>query len=197
MQAQAKQATASVLKRAATFAAIVDPANNASEAERATALDKLVKLCAEYGLNVADYVTQPAKPKADATGKREQAKAEQSAYQAHLATVREQARRYYAGASSPTHMRRAAARDVYASRVLTPVQRMRDGNPSERDCAGLAIILANVAADGVTFDPCAFALDVGIASRLASGGFITTDGATFKLTKTGRERAASTVKRAA
>jgi len=112
------------------------------------------------------------------------------------AELRALARKYYDGASNAAHQRKPAKRDEYASRITTPVQRIGASGASQRDESGLALIASVAKRDG-SFDPLAINLDLGIASRLASGGFLTFTNDTFALTKPGRERANLVVKRAA
>lgn len=196
MQHTAKQIEAARV-RAAKLAAFLTPTANASEAEREAALSKLTKLCKQYGFTLADFVQPEAKPKQARADQRAKREATASARADELAKLREAARAFYNGASLAVHARRAAPIDVYAARVLEPVQRPANGIPSVRDESGLALILANVAGDGVSFDPVKLAFDVGIISRLSALSFIETDGAAFRLTKAGAERARIVIKRAA
>lgn len=131
---------------------------------------------------------KPAKPAPVATDSDAEAK--------RIAALRTLARKYYDGASAAAHMRKPAKLSEYVARVSTPVQRIGPSGPSQRDESGLALIASDANGRGV-FDPVRLVLDLGIASRLASGGFITVTGETFALTKTGRERANIVIKRAA
>lgn len=115
---------------------------------------------------------------------------------ARCAALRDTASRYYAGASKAAHMRKPARLADYVSRVSKPVQAIGPNGPSERDESGLALILSGADKRG-GFDPVKLNLDLGIASRLASGGFVTVTGESFTLTKTGRERASVVVNRKA
>lgn len=185
--------------RAAKFAAFLAPTANASEAEAAKALAALTKLCAKFGFAIADFIAEPAQPKQPRdkaqADKRDQARAAQAEA---AAKCRELARRYYNGASCVAHMRRKPTSADCFARVADPIQRMRDGTPSERDLAGLALALSGANSTGV-FDPTALYFDLGVLSRLASGAFVdlSNDGAHIKLTPSGLARAKATVAKAA
>lgn len=133
---------------------------------------------------------KPAKPDADTVAATAAADAKR------CDDLRDLARLYYAGASNVAHQRKPAKRDDYASRVTKPVQRIAGGNPSARDESGVMLI-ASVANRSGVFDPCAINLDLGVASRLASIGFLAFADDTFALTADGRERARLIAKRAA
>lgn len=198
---------AQIEKRAQQLAASADPARNNSAPERAVAEAKLREHCAKHGLDLFAFApflrpaeqpepeaAKPADARADQRAKRD---AQRNANQARLDALRTEARAYYSsGASLAVHKAKPAPLDVYASRVLDPVQRAANG-ATVRDESGLAIILGNVADDGVTFDPVALAIDAGILSRLASLDFVTTDGRTFSLTPAGAERARNVVRKRA
>lgn len=80
----------------------------------------------------------------------------------------------------------ARTRQAYIDRVVNPIQRAR--SPTSRDLAGLRRIRASAGSD-FTFHPEALALDLGIASRLASLRFISYVPQTdrFSITKQGLE----------
>lgn len=134
-----------------------------------------------------------AKPVADNAAKLAAAAKLSATREANRAT----AATVYAGASLTAHKRDTGPRDIYAARVLSPVQSIGKSGPTTRDESGLHLLATNSKA-GV-FCPVALAFDIGALSRLASGGFVAFDKARdeFKLTATGAERARNVAKRVA
>jgi hypothetical protein len=200
--------------KATKLAALADPARNTNEAERASALAKLIELCTRHDFTLAEFglgepVASPEageapKPEATAKPKRTRAKPEAAkpatpadkrdaereralANRAHIA-------RHYAGPSAASHGARAPKLAEALARVASPVQRAKSA--SERDESGLALALKHADKAG-TFCPVSATFDLGVLSRLASLGHITVAGDRLALTKTGLSLARIVTKRAA
>lgn len=96
----------------------------------------------------------------------------------------------YSGASMPVHTSRTPKLADCIARIQQPRHVAGAGGASDRDHA-LLLRLASVAdAGSLAFDPSSpnVAADIGVLSRLASVGYITTDGTECTITKAGAER---------
>lgn len=97
----------------------------------------------------------------------------------------------YGGASMPVHRSAPGKLARYISRIQQPGHACTE--TSDRDHALLRRIgdaVPGISKAGGAFDPCAanIAADLGVISRLASVGYVATDGATVTLTATGATR---------
>lgn len=100
----------------------------------------------------------------------------------------------YNGPSLTVHHSASPKLAACLSRIAAPT--MRTDNATVRDESLLRVIGASNGNKPAAFDPVTLGCDLGGLSRLASLGFIATDGKTATLTATGAERAALVAKRA-
>lgn len=103
-------------------------------------------------------------------------------------------RPHYSGPSLATHRSRAPRLADALQRIASPIQCAKSA--TVRDDSGLLLCFKHSGADG-TFNPCDATADLGMLSRIASLGFISTDGKTAKLTASGLSRAKLLAKRKA
>jgi hypothetical protein len=178
---------------ATKLAALADPARNDNEAERASALAKLIALCAKHGFNLADYVKPVASPEPEAPAA-DAKQSEADATAARAAANRAFTASHYAGPSQASHAKRAPKLSEALARVANPVQRAKAC--STRDESGL--LLATSLADGNgTFCPLAGTFDLGVLSRLASLGYLSVAGDRIAISKAGTDLAANLRRKAA
>jgi hypothetical protein len=189
------QTQSNAAKRAATLAALADPARNDNAAERATAAQKLFAHCEKHNLDAFAFAPflrpEPAheKPSAAADGARAKRRAIVAEIVASIRVV-------YAGAS-PSYRRSGKAHtfETYADTCAKPRQSIGPNGPTERDESALLGLIERSDANGA-FDPVALCLDLGAFSRLASVDFIHRDGNAFAFTTAGLSRARGVVSRA-
>lgn len=206
-------------RTAAKLAALADPANNGTEAERAAALQKLIELCERHGFNVSDFIKPAASPDAgeqqpepetateQPQAKRERAKRAKPDPKPDPATERERNRerakanaaftaRHYAGPSQASHRSGPPKLSEAIERVRNPIQRAKSATPRDESGLMLAAKLANGNGD---FDPCAGTFDLGALSRLASLNLLSVSpvAGRIRITKAGRELAANLARKAA
>lgn len=101
---------------------------------------------------------------------------------------------YYNGPSLTVHKRKPGKLADYISRVTSPVQ--RTDSPTQRDNSQLALCLSHADAS-FSFNPVAFAADLGAQSRLASLGYIAYTNDAFRLTESGVSHARGVIAQAA
>jgi hypothetical protein len=182
------------IARATALGNTANPANNAPEAERATAQAMLTAHCAKHGLTVTDYlpalIASPASGEAPAEAKPSASDIERERATANRAATM----RHYRGPSQASHAARAPKLAEALARVAAPIQRAKSA--SERDESALALALVH-ADKAHTFCPVAGTFDLGVLSRLASLGHIAVSGERIALTKTGLALARNVAKRAA
>lgn len=139
--------------------------------------------------NVAPVATaKPATPKPDAAAERVKREALTTAARATVSKL-------YSGPSLAVHAAKPGKLAVYIARIQTP--RQATDAATVRDESLLSLLAANADKAG-HFDPSApsIAADLGVISRLASLGFIASDGKLCTITATGAERARLVAKRA-
>lgn len=132
---------------------------------------------------------KPAKPaKPDAAAERVKREALTTAARATVSKL-------YSGPSLAVHAAKPGKLAVYIARIQTP--RQATDAATVRDESLLSLLAANADKAG-HFDPSApsIAADLGVISRLASLGFIASDGKLCTITATGAERARLVAKRA-
>lgn len=146
---------------------------NSSKAKAATKARKPVAaIVPVVTANVSSAVAKPAKP--DAVAARAERQLLTDAARHAVAVV-------YNGPSLAVHRAKPGKHAVYVARVQNPGH--RTDTVSKRDESLLALIASNADKSG-TFDPTAANInaDLGIISRLASLGLITTDGTVISAT---------------
>jgi hypothetical protein len=116
--------------------------------------------------------------------------------QALTDAAREHVAAFYNGASLTVHKHKAPKLADAIARIASPTHKI-GGAASPRDESLLTLLAAHSDSNGA-FDPSspAISADLGVLSRLSSGGYITTDGVACTITDRGAEYARNIIKRA-